>query len=411
VIGWLALSAALLLGAWWVSRRRMNLADTPRSRCAAVFIGFNEITGSVESVEASPAWFTGTMSAWWRSTLEEERVHTRVETTTDSEGRTQTRTVVEHRFETVESFSSAPLIRIADETGRVMVDLTSARLSVPATHIDITRDPKWAEPNDRLPAATTGRYRQQEWTLVDGQPLYIVGAARLDDAGTDVVVDGTGSGEFLVSTRTKARIAAGRRAVSWFLLVAGLAAAVGGPIAVHASPLAVVLGGLGVGAVVVAWGTFELYNRLVRIKQLQERAWSLIDVQLARRATLIPQLVEVVKRYAAHEVGLQQAVASGRAMPATGWLALREAYPQLKADTVFQRLFEELAATENRMAGARDYFNDAVTILRDRTHTFPGILLAARAKDGRFGARELIVAGHEELARPENARGPAEAAP
>jgi LemA protein len=280
-----------------------------------------------------------------------------------------------------------------------MMDLTRASVSVPASYNEITRDPKWSEPRGHLFTATTGRYRQQEWTLVDGQSLYVVGGARIDDSGADVVVDGTGPGEFLVTTRSEASIAAGRRAGTWCLIVIGVLAAAFGGGGPNRSPWSYVLGGLAASSLVVAWGTFELYNRLVRLKQLQERAWSLIDVQLARRVTLIPQLAEVVKGYAAHEAGLQQEVAAGRLGSADGLTALREAYPQLKADTVFQGLFDELTATENRIAGARDYFNEAVTILRDRTRTFPGVLLAGRARAGVFGARDLIVAGEEERAR------------
>jgi hypothetical protein len=411
-VAWFVVAAPLLLWGAWLSRRRAGLADTPRSRCAAVFVGFNEITGAVETVQPTRSWFTDTLSAWWRSELEEEREYTRTETTTDAQGHTQTRTVVEHRFVQVEAFTSEPLVRLADETGRVLVDLTRASMSVPASYREVTRDPKWSEPKHRLFTATTGRYRQQEWTLIDGQQLLVLGGAKIDDSGSDVVVDGDGPGEFLVTTRTEKAVTTGRRVGTWSLLVLGVAAAACGGGAVDRAPLSYVAGGLVAALLVVAWGTFDLYNRLVRLRQLQERAWSLIDVQLARRATLIPQLVEVVKGYAAHEAGLQAALAAGRSMSAGALLALREAYPQLKADTVYQRLFDELTATDNRIGGARDYFNEAVTILRDRTRTFPGILLAGRVKAGRFGTRDLIVAGQEEQARPpENAKGPAEAGP
>ena len=399
MVGWFAFSAACLLASWWVSRRRMNLADTPRSRCAAVFVGFNEITGAVGSVQATPAWFTGTLSAWWRSTLEEEREYTRIETTTDAQGNSHTQTVTERRFVTVESLGSAMLIRLEDDTGRVLVDMTRAHMSVPSTYSDTTREPKWTAPQRSIFTATTGRYRQREWTLVDGQQLYVVGHARIDDTGSDVVVDG-GEGEFLVTTKTEGTVTAGRRVGTWFLIVAGIVAAGAGAAAAHGPPWVVALSAVGAAVLVAAWGTFELYNRLVRIKQLQERAWSLIDVQLARRSALVPEVVEAVKGYAAHEASLQQALAAGRATPAADLLALREAYPQLKADTAYQRLFDELSSTEHRIAGAREYYNDAVTILRDRTSTFPGILLAGRARVGTFGSRELIVAGREEQARP-----------
>ena len=143
-----------------------------------------------------------------------------------------------------------------------------------------------------------------------------------------------------------------------------------------------------------------LYNRLCRVSGYQARARSLIDIQLSRRSTLIPQLVAVATAYAEHERLTQTELAAMRVTTAAAITALAEHYPRLAADTVFAKLFTELADTETRIAAAREYFNDCVTIVRNRIGTFPGVLLVAAARSGRFGSRDLIAAGAEDRVAP-----------
>ena len=145
-----------------------------------------------------------------------------------------------------------------------------------------------------------------------------------------------------------------------------------------------------VGYVIVA------YNGLVRSKNQIENAWSQIDVQLKRRIDLIPNLVETVKGYAAHERETLDAVITARnsaiAAPDTpaaqaaadnvlsGALrqlfALGEAYPDLKANQNFLALQEELTATEGRVAYARQFYNDSVLTYDNKLESFPTVILA-----------------------------------
>lgn len=148
----------------------------------------------------------------------------------------------------------------------------------------------------------------------------------------------------------------------------------------------------------IAAGTFyavHAYNSLVRHRNLVAEGWSGIDVQLKRRADLIPSLVETVKGYAAHEQAVfrelvelrnraqtsatvVEAAAAGQAMSqALGRLfALAEAYPQLKADANFRALQEELAHVEDELQMARRYYNGTVRNYNTMIEQAPSNLIA-----------------------------------
>ena len=142
-----------------------------------------------------------------------------------------------------------------------------------------------------------------------------------------------------------------------------------------------------------------LYNRLVTLRNRVENAWAQVDVQLKRRYDLIPNLVETVKGYAAHERETFEAVTAARARAqaaqgpaeqgaaegilgqALGRLfAVAEAYPELQADENFRQLQEELAQTENRIAVSRQVYNDTVLTYNTAIQTVPGVVVA-----GPFG--------------------------
>jgi LemA protein len=142
-----------------------------------------------------------------------------------------------------------------------------------------------------------------------------------------------------------------------------------------------------------------LYNRLVTLRNRVDNAWAQVDVQLKRRYDLIPNLVETVKGYAAHEREtfeavtnartraqaaqgpVEQGAAEGILSQALGRLfAVAEAYPELQADENFRQLQDELAQTENRIAVSRQVYNDTVLTYNTAIQTVPGLVIA-----GPFG--------------------------
>jgi len=151
------------------------------------------------------------------------------------------------------------------------------------------------------------------------------------------------------------------------------------------------------GLVVILGVLFiSLYNGLVGARNEVKNAWSSIDVQLKRRHDLIPNLIEAVKGYAAHERQTLDEVIRARQQAATSTgsleerakvenaltqalrslFALAEQYPDLKASRNFIALQEELASTENKIGFSRQYYNDAAMRYKNRVEMFPGNIIA-----------------------------------
>ncbi|HKA71431.1 MAG TPA: LemA family protein [Xanthobacteraceae bacterium] len=152
---------------------------------------------------------------------------------------------------------------------------------------------------------------------------------------------------------------------------------------------------LGIIAALVVW-VIMVYNGLVAMRQRVSQAFADIDVQLKQRHDLIPNLIETVKGYVAHERGTLEAVIQARnaAMTAQGpaaqaqaenqlsgalrqLFALSEAYPDLKASANFQQLQGELSDIENKIAAARRFFNNSVQEYNSGIQQFPAVLFAA----------------------------------
>mgnify|MGYP004552838747 FL=1 len=161
----------------------------------------------------------------------------------------------------------------------------------------------------------------------------------------------------------------------------------------------------------VIW-IISIYNGLIKSKQKVDNAWSQIDVQLQRRFDLIPNFVETVKGYMTHESETFEKIASLR----TSWansstvgekakldgelsgalktiMAVSENYPELKANTNFSELSEELRNTENKISFSRQFYNDSVTMYNTKLELFPSNIVAGMFN---FQKRDLFAAESDE---------------
>jgi LemA protein len=164
-------------------------------------------------------------------------------------------------------------------------------------------------------------------------------------------------------------------------------------------------------AAVAVWLVFS-YNRLVRLRNQVRTAWADIDVQLTRRHDLVPQLVSAVRSYASHEQAVLEAVTELRSQamavqsPAklgevetaleqalSRVLALKEAYPDLKASENFSQLQRDLVKVEETLQYARRFYNGAVRDLNDGVQRFPDVVIA---RSFGFSSAEFYQAREEE---------------
>ena len=158
---------------------------------------------------------------------------------------------------------------------------------------------------------------------------------------------------------------------------------------------------------VLAWFVYY-YNKLVRLRNQVDNAWHQIDVQLKRRYDLIPNLLETVKGYAAHEKEVFEKVTQARAMGINArtvgeqaqaenaitqalktLFAVAENYPDLKANQNFLMLQEELSGTESKIAFARQFYNDSVMVYDNARQKFPGNIVAGMFS-GKFPDKEYF---------------------
>lgn len=176
----------------------------------------------------------------------------------------------------------------------------------------------------------------------------------------------------------------------------------------------IILGIIVVAALVV----IGIYNRLVALRQTREQAFADIDVQLKQRFDLIPNLLETVKGYAAHEKGVLESVTNARAgirqagndlgeriqaenklsRAMVNLFAVAENYPDLKADANYRQFMSELSDIENKIAAARRFFNNATSELNTAVEQFPAVLFANMfgfKKEEFFEIEDADRAAHE----------------
>lgn len=412
--GVLVATAVLFASGWGRWRRSVRLADTPSVPPSAVPFGRAECTGQV----AVPVgWSTvGRVPCAWYS-FELERY------VSDDDG---------GDWQTVLTGRSSRVFFLVDPQGAVLVDPNDATVDgvggVAPDGGHLTLDLLMRATQSVVSTAGLdpaqpigsyrGRWRVTEKFLPCGHPATVLGPVlpQPDAPGSPVFrTDPSGVGaaaRLYVAAGTAEAVEAQNRRGRWRMVLApllpvpfvGVSSALGGTIASWAGWAAVVLACTAVGlygSVVVRWA-LDQYNRIVTTANQVEACWSMVDVALARRATLVPQLVAVVEAAFAHEAAVQESLAVTRwqhrqraevdAVSAAGAVtvavapriaALAERYPSLTSNENALALQRELADTEHRLASARTVYNDAVALLLDRMQQFPGSLFAGRFRDRR----------------------------
>ncbi len=156
------------------------------------------------------------------------------------------------------------------------------------------------------------------------------------------------------------------------------------------------------------------FNKIVRFENRIDNSWQQIDVQLKKRADLVPNLVETVKGYAKHEKKIMEEVSTARERMVNAGtfdekvkagnvlgnalrsvFAIAENYPTLKANENFKQLQEELSAIENKIAYARQHYNDSVLVFNNTIETFPGNIFAGFMNKKERKGLEITTAERE----------------
>jgi len=403
---WIAgIGASLSLLLTWLSlhlrRKERLLHDLPTSKVSGVFIGLTELKGNAECSRPLSAPLSEQEVVHYSFVVEERWTRLVVETYTDKDGKTQTRTRTEIGWASVESGAEHTRFFLRDETGCILIRPEGASIE-PAcllSHECGPGDPMYYAKGPRGAVADSDhvrRFREQGIQL--GAELFVVGQAReREDVVAPEIAADRHADLFLISTRTEDKVRSGYGVGSWFSLfgalvlvsAAGWLAAVRHPSYVEGAPLPARIAAAGLCAVLALWGlcwVWMVYNSVVSLRQRVRQGWSQIEVELKRRNDLIPRLNAVLSAQQRHERSLQEglaalrtqaeATAPGLAGPDFNGVAsvLRtviEDYPELGAQAGFLELHRELVNTEQRIALAREYYNNIATQYATRLERVP----------------------------------------
>jgi hypothetical protein len=405
---WLIAAPLTLLMLWLTLRagRRLRLLmDTPTSKARGVFVGQVELAGNARIETPLHSHLAGCGCVWFRFKVEEQWARWETESYTDSKGESKTRQVHKTGWTTVEQGGATPAFYVEDETGAVRVLPEGA---------EVEPEPVFAQTVDRSNALyygkgpahgvcdSTGHRRFTEEAIPLGSEVFVAGRAReREDVVAPEIASDPAENLFLISCRGEERVQRGYRRQFWGF---GVALLLPLPIAwlIQRAQLpedgapwwpALALALPPAMAWLCGW-LWMTFNSLVHLRNRVAQAWSLVEVQLKRRADLIPSLVAVVGGLRDHERTVQTELAALRAQAmatpvgcegpdfagaAAAVCAVGERYPELKSNAAFLRLQNELTDTETRVALARDYHNTIATHLNTRLEIVPDRWVAALA--------------------------------
>jgi len=388
-----------LIGAFVCLRRKRLIDDLPTSKTQGVFIGLTELKGTAESEAPLTSYLGGIRCVQYAWQIDEH--WSRTVTYTDGKG-IHTRT--ESGWTRVAGGEESPPFYLKDDTGVIHILPEGASIQGVSTFYRTcgSKDPLYFGKGPlHAVANSTYQRRFKETALPLHAALYVMGQARerRDVVAAEIAHD-KNAPLFVISTRSEKQISTGYVTWTWVWVVLGLLGALGGVLVQHVvSPLSlgaswqtfVVSAVAYLAALLLGW-TWTVYNSLIGLRNRVNQAWSQVDIQLKRRNDLIPNLIECVEGYSAHESGVQQMVAELRQQMevaaqrgdlkgySPALLAVAERYPELKANQSFLALQKSLSDTEQRIALARAYFNDIVTFYNTRLEIIPDRFVGRMAR-------------------------------
>jgi len=378
-----------LLLALSAGRKRRLLDDTPVSKALGVFVGEVELEGRCVRRDPFMSYLAERPCVMYSWSVSEHWRRARQETYTDDKGRTRTRTVIDTGSDTVASGGETGGFYVQDETGYVWVNPEGADLeTVTMFDRDVDRDdPLYYDkgPDDAV-EGSTGERSFTEYGLPVGTLLFVRGrASERPDIVAAQIKHEDKADMFIITPRKSQEISDGKATafILWNLVGAAFAAAFGAVLLAGARPDVAPFGLLlGVCLYLLAAGAgwiWMVFNSITGLRNRVRQAQSLIDVQLKRRADLIPPLVACVQGFRAHEASVQMLVAALRSQAAGGHVAalapmlvaVAERYPDLQGQAVFAGLSKQLVETEDRIALARAYHANIATFYNTRLQRVP----------------------------------------
>jgi hypothetical protein len=392
------LAIGCLIGAFINLRHKRTVDDLPTSKSLGVFIGLTELKGTAESEEPLSSYLAGVRCVQYTWHVDEHWSRTVVETYRDSKGISHTRTRTESGWKTVANGGESIPFYLKDDTGVVQIMPEKAKIQNNKTFDETVgrESPLYFDKGSAGEIAnSTHRRRFQEEAIPLHTMLYILGQAREreDIAAAEIAYD-KNSPAFMISTRSEKQISSGYGRWSLFWMILGLCLAVGaGAVwaistsfggALSWQPFVIMAAGYLI--VLLIFWVWTTYNNLIGLHHRVEQAWSQVDVQLKRRNDLIPNIVRTVEGYSQHEGETQTTLAELRAQTEATPPGVKgqdfkglapllriiiELYPDLKASEMFLKLQGSLVDTEQRIALARDYFNEVATFYNTRLGIIP----------------------------------------
>lgn len=416
------LASGCLAGAFINLRHKRIIDDLPTSKTQGVFIGLAELKGSAESESPLTGFLSESRCVYYSWQVEEHWRRTVTETYRDSKGHTRTRTRTEsgwtqvaHGGESIPFFlkDDTGIIRVVPEGAKIHADTVFDRTVSRSDPLYYTKGPA------RSVANSTHRRRFREQAISLHAMLYVLGQARerQDIVAAEIAWD-KASPLFIISTRSEKQISRRYGFWYWFWMVLGMMVALGtgagwavlsGPGLIFAWQPLIITGGAYLVVLLLVW-VWTTYNSLINMCNRVKQGWSQVDIQLKRRHDLINNLLRVVEGYRDHEKDTQQVLAEFRgqiemALQETNGTdpkvlspvlrVILERYPNLKANDLFFKLQESLVDTEQRIALARDYYNEIATFYNTRLEIIPDRFVAALA---RLRRRSLLNAADFERA-------------